>query len=477
MEKNKGNQCCFDFLATENSENLLKRKNMLKKIILLLSMGFLIAITGCQEKDSELMNQESSYYSHLYDIGYLRDKTEHLSKEDLIQIHNLIAPIYQFRSELQSNWKDRKLYSLDCSLFLNDYIYQEMKMYLYEVVRFLSPEEDEYISSRPYVESIQIDPMGIQMKDDLYLIPIIVDNRDYVPLGEDPDTWEDKDNVYEQFFVVKKLSGRFQIVNFIAGYLSDKNSEVYSKIFEYTKENWSRSIYNRTNTSANLRSESLNEYLDFIEGDMAKSVYLQTLLQEKDMSFTKNRSNYDRTAAVNYAKQYTDNSANCSATPYNPAYKSFPLDCANFVSQCLKAGGFVNVSGQSGSCNVWYYYNQGTSNTNDDTNSVTWSTANGLKRYLYDCGAYSTVVYQDDLWNARNIEVGDPFFYDSTPPGPNEAPYYTHSMIVTKIANGQVYYSAHCNNRKDRTMRHATTPYAFWFTDRWTRGFHITATN
>ena len=41
---------------------------------------------------------------------------------------------------------------------------------------------------------------------------------------------------------------------------------------------------------------------------------------------------YNPSAAVNYALSYCRN--------YNPAYNSYPgADCANFVSQCLIAGG------------------------------------------------------------------------------------------------------------------------------------------
>ena len=56
---------------------------------------------------------------------------------------------------------------------------------------------------------------------------------------------------------------------------------------------------------------------------------------------------YDRSAAVRYAKKY------CNS--FNPKYKNYnPLggDCANFVSQCLIAGG-MNLVSMCGSAAAW----------------------------------------------------------------------------------------------------------------------------
>ena len=56
---------------------------------------------------------------------------------------------------------------------------------------------------------------------------------------------------------------------------------------------------------------------------------------------------YDAGAALNYAKKY------CSGSHYNPKYHDYRNvggDCANFVSQCLTAGG-LSLDGCSGKDN------------------------------------------------------------------------------------------------------------------------------
>lgn len=79
---------------------------------------------------------------------------------------------------------------------------------------------------------------------------------------------------------------------------------------------------------------------------------------------------YNRTTAVSYANTY--------ALSYNSNYKSFALvggDCANFVSQCLYAGGLAMDS-------TWKYTRASGSNRNNDTCTAAWNNANSLKNYL-----------------------------------------------------------------------------------------------
>lgn len=90
-------------------------------------------------------------------------------------------------------------------------------------------------------------------------------------------------------------------------------------------------------------------------------------------------------------------------------------DCANFVSQCLKAGGASND--KTGSYQ-WYYDNKGTSSINDDAYSWTWSTSRGLNNILLnnyksdEFGPKGTekVITGDWEYNSsigKSIEPGD----------------------------------------------------------------------
>jgi hypothetical protein len=83
---------------------------------------------------------------------------------------------------------------------------------------------------------------------------------------------------------------------------------------------------------------------------------------------------YQRWAAVRYADTWTCH--NCTPEPYNSAYNYYPgLDCTNYVSQVLHAGGYP----YRGCCwmywNLGYWYHAG-------TDSQTWTGAPHINRYF-----------------------------------------------------------------------------------------------
>ena len=72
---------------------------------------------------------------------------------------------------------------------------------------------------------------------------------------------------------------------------------------------------------------------------------------------------YDRPAAQAYADTY--------ALSYNPTFVSFAgADCANFASQCARAGDMPQSRGATTS--GWWYDKEGTSSPWDDTYSLSW---------------------------------------------------------------------------------------------------------
>lgn len=100
------------------------------------------------------------------------------------------------------------------------------------------------------------------------------------------------------------------------------------------------------------------------------------------------------TASVSYNRDEAYNWAHLHWNNYSPAYQNFGDsdykggDCTNFVSQCLRAGGAKND--KKGDYQ-WYYDNNGSANTSDDSYSWTWSTARGLNYILL--GNYKTNEY------------------------------------------------------------------------------------
>ena len=144
---------------------------------------------------------------------------------------------------------------------------------------------------------------------------------------------------------------------------------------------------------------------------------------------------FDVKAAVNYAQTYTDNSGNMSGKynsntyniykQYNP-YKYIGYDCANFLSQCLYAGG-LNATQN------WAPVYRG-QDYKKVTGGITWVSACDLFSYLKNQGFNSETV------NSRlsNIYQGDVVFMDFNNDG-----YADHSTICTGFINGTPVYCAH----------------------------------
>ena len=137
------------------------------------------------------------------------------------------------------------------------------------------------------------------------------------------------------------------------------------------------------------------------------------------------QDSYDRKSAVNYAVKY-------SLTP-NSQYRYFPLmkdtsgDCANFISQCLKAGGaLMSHNPQS----PWWYDNHGTLNQKDDTWSISWTVAHSLYWYLKVNKSVSTGALRGlEVNDLDNLELGDVIFYE------NYNGVIFHSAIITSFIN------------------------------------------
>ncbi len=153
-------------------------------------------------------------------------------------------------------------------------------------------------------------------------------------------------------------------------------------------------------------------------------------------------SSYNVSKAVKYAQTYTDSSGNMSGKynssqyniykPINPsAYRGY--DCANFVSQCLYAGGLKTTSG-------WKRVTRGMNYKNMGTAGVAWVSAPELFKYLKSQGFKYEVVKSD----LSNIHKGDVVFMDFENDGK-----VNHSTICTGKSGNTPYYCAHSSWRKD----------------------------
>ena len=134
---------------------------------------------------------------------------------------------------------------------------------------------------------------------------------------------------------------------------------------------------------------------------------------------------YNRSAAVQYADQWWNS--------YNPNFPIFDVDCTNYISQCLLAGG-APMRGQPNREKGWWLGN--------NTWSLSWTTPHSLRWYL----AGSTIGLQaKQVSSASQLMLGDLIFYDFQGDG-----RWDHSTIVTRVEDVVPYVNAHTNNSRNR---------------------------
>ncbi|WP_240666621.1 amidase domain-containing protein [Longirhabdus pacifica] len=159
----------------------------------------------------------------------------------------------------------------------------------------------------------------------------------------------------------------------------------------------------------------------------------EELVQEGSMDHSQLPSRkvaYDRQKAANYADQWWNKG--------NEQYIHFDVDCTNYVSQCLYAGGApIYYTGKRAS--GWWYkqYGKGASW------SFSWTVSHSLYLYLTNNkqGLQGEVVSAPEM-----LDIGDVIFYDWNGNG-----RFEHSVIVTdKDAQHMPLVNAHTLDSKHR---------------------------
>jgi hypothetical protein len=143
--------------------------------------------------------------------------------------------------------------------------------------------------------------------------------------------------------------------------------------------------------------------------------------------------NWDAAAA--YARKW--------ARSYNPDYTQFTNDCTNFISQCLRAGGWIYVGSEfSRTSNTTWYYGY-------LSQSYTWAGAHN--HWAFHASMSRSWVAEQMSW----LYVGEPISIDFTGDG-----HIDHTVLVTtKDASNNLYVSYHTNNNLDRPMTYFYTNY------------------
>ncbi|WP_077297126.1 amidase domain-containing protein [Virgibacillus pantothenticus] len=151
----------------------------------------------------------------------------------------------------------------------------------------------------------------------------------------------------------------------------------------------------------------------------------EQLFNETD-KFVNTRSPYDRQAAVQYAERWWND--------YNPAYRQFPVDCTNYVSQCLYAGGAPMYGAPVRERGWWYQ---------DNNWSFSWAVAHSLRWYL--AGA-TKGLRGEQKETAEQLIPGDVICYDFS----GDGRWDHNTIVVAKDANGMPLVNAHTDNSRNR---------------------------
>lgn len=138
------------------------------------------------------------------------------------------------------------------------------------------------------------------------------------------------------------------------------------------------------------------------------------------------RFEYDRRKAVQYAERWWNS--------YNPEYRVFDVDCTNYVSQCLRAGG-APMRGAPVRERGWWY--------SGDNWSFSWAVAHSLRWYL----AGSTQGLKGtEVENASELQPGDIICYDFQ----GDGRWDHNTIVVAKDSFGMPLVNAHTDNSRHR---------------------------
>jgi hypothetical protein len=157
---------------------------------------------------------------------------------------------------------------------------------------------------------------------------------------------------------------------------------------------------------------------------------------------------YSPTAAVNYALTYWGP----YNTNYNTAYREYTNDCTNFISQVVKAGGWVyDETGDRTLNNTWYY------GSFTFTTSYSWAGAHNFNGFFNQSGRGFVATYFSDMLTGDILQAD----FGPTPDG-----NISHSMVVTsKDASNNIYLTYHTNNTRNRSINDllAGNPGTRWY--------------
>lgn len=173
---------------------------------------------------------------------------------------------------------------------------------------------------------------------------------------------------------------------------------------------------------------------NMVNGEITDHKQQQTLLKnskekvvpDTDTETSCKRAVYDRHRAVQYAERWWNS--------YNPAYRTFDVDCTNYVSQCLFAGG-APMRGAPIRERGWWY--------GKDSWSFSWAVAHSMRWYL---SGSTQGLRGEEKESPEELIPGDVICYDFS----GDGRWDHNTIVVAKDAYGMPLVNAHTDNSRNR---------------------------
>ncbi len=229
-------------------------------------------------------------------------------------------------------------------------------------------------------------------------------------LNQDTALTEAQQNVVDTF--VQSMDATVEMFDEYIGETSDFTYHIKVSAPVAEPDNITLTGLDEFDNDVNINEYELRSYDEiYRNGAEDAQAAVQSMMISPAWVATKinNYNSYNRIAARDYAYKYWSS--------YNPAYTSYKGnggDCANFVSQCLHAGGIPTDA-------TW------------KADSVSWIRASAVPSYMMNKGYATKTSY-------TNATAGS-FAYTSSGAG--------HAVLVTINDGAKIAYTAHTTDRKD----------------------------
>ena len=229
-------------------------------------------------------------------------------------------------------------------------------------------------------------------------------------LDQDTALTEAQQNVVDTF--VQSMDTTVEMFDEYIGETSDFTYHIKVSAPVAEPDNITLTGLDEFDNDVNINEYELRSYVEiYRNGAEDAQAAVQSMMISPAWVATKinNYNSYNRIAARDYAYKYWSS--------YNPAYTSYKGnggDCANFVSQCLHAGGIPTDA-------TW------------KADSVSWIRASAVPSYMMNKGYATKTSY-------TNATAGS-FAYTSSGAG--------HAVLVTINDGAKIAYTAHTTDRKD----------------------------